>query len=153
MKTNELYPLLLIEDDENDVLFFERAVRKASAPFAVHVLRDGAAAIEYFRGEREFADRNKHPLPCLTFLDLNLPLKHGLEVLKSLRENSEIERTPVIVLTSSLADQDIREAYNLGANSYVAKPASADRLVDILLEVQAHWFGVAVLPGSCEHQP
>ena len=143
-------PILLIEDDDNDVFFFERAIKKAELSAHLTVLRDGQAAIEYFTGTNDFADRAKHPLPWLTFLDLNLPQKHGLEVLRFLRESNEIDKMPVIVLTSSTSEQDIREAYNLGANSYFTKPSDADKLVDLLKQIEVYWLKMSKLPPACK---
>src|SRR5206468_2292026 len=112
-------PILLVEDDSNDVFFFERAAKKAGLIAPIHVLRDGHEAVTYLNGDGIYADRNAHPFPILMVLDLNLPQRHGLEVLRWLRQCKSCRTLLVIVLTSSRSELDIHEAYELGANSYL----------------------------------
>lgn len=114
--------ILLVEDDANDVFLMERAFGLASVPTEIRVARDGREALCYLRGEGKYADRERHPLPCLTLLDLNLPHVQGLEVLKQIRADPNLRKLIVVVLTSSVADSDIDRAYDLGANSYLTKP-------------------------------
>src|SRR6476660_732111 len=116
-------PILLVEDDPNDVFFFERAAKKAGIGVPVHTVRDGQEAVNYLTGEGVYADREVHPFPVLMVLDLNLPQRHGLEVLRWLRNCKTCRTLLVIVLTSSRSELDIHEAYELGANSYLVKPS------------------------------
>jgi CheY-like chemotaxis protein len=116
-------PILLVEDDSNDALLLQRALRRAQIDYPVQVVTDGDQAICYLSGKAPFADRAQHPLPALVLLDLKLPRKPGLEVLAWIRnQRQEIKEIPVIVLTSSRHTVDIDQAYALGANSYMAKP-------------------------------
>jgi CheY-like chemotaxis protein len=131
-------PLLLIEDDDNDVYLFGHALKKSGLSAKLSVVHDGQEALDYFQGIAPFSDRNIHPLPVLTFLDLNLPRMHGLEFLQSLRKTS-LDHSVIIVLTSSAAELDIREAYNLGANSYLVKPSEPRELIEILNLVANYW--------------
>lgn len=115
--------LLLVEDDSNDVLLLQRAFRKAGVTYQVQVAADGDIAVAYLSGDRQFADRKTHPLPTLILLDLKLPRRNGLEVLQWIRQQPEqIQRIPVVVLTSSNLSDDVNRAYALGATSYIAKP-------------------------------
>jgi DNA-binding response OmpR family regulator len=134
------FPILLVEDDENDIFFFERAYKKAGITNPLHIVRDGDEAIQYLSGKEAFADREKFPLPSLIVLDLNLPLKHGLEVLKWLREKRDFDTLVVVVLTSSQSEMDMRQAYKLGANSYLVKPSDPDKLTDIARLVSDYWL-------------
>ena len=138
--------ILLVEDDANDRYFFERAVKKAELTDALQVARDGHEAICYLSGTGDFADRARFPLPPLIVLDLSLPLKHGLEVLKWLRANRETQTTIVIVLTSSNADIDVDEAYRSGANSYLVKPSDPTAMSEIAAVIKTYWLGMNRLP-------
>ena len=121
--------LLLVEDDPNDVMLFRRAKDKAKLVNPLHVVSDGDAAIAYLSGQSQYADRNTHPFPTLMLLDLKLPRKSGLEVLEWLRQQQDIHRLPVMVMTSSKESADVDKAYDLGANSYLVKPVAFDTLL------------------------
>jgi CheY-like chemotaxis protein len=133
-------PLLLVEDNEDDAFFLCRALKHAGiVPAPVHV-PDGRAAVAYLAGEGAYADRDAHPLPAIVFLDLNLPYLTGLQVLEWMRRKPEFSRIVVIALTSSSEAVDLRRAYELGANSYVVKPASADELIEVAKAFRDWWI-------------
>ena len=127
-----LPPVLYAEDEANDVFLMERAFAKAGITNPLQTVIDGAAAIRYLQGAGEFADRKHFPLPGLLLLDLNLPRRSGLEVLKWVREQPSLRSLPVVILTSSSQDRDIGAAYALGANGYLVKPASSEKLIDMV---------------------
>ena len=131
---------VLIEDDEDDVFFFRRAMEKVDWPGAIQILRDGAEAIAYLTGVHSATDRRQHPTPSLVILDLNLPIRTGLDVLEALRGCDAGHTTPVVVLTSSTSQVDVRDAYRLGANCYFTKPSHPDGLVELLKVLKAHWI-------------
>jgi CheY-like chemotaxis protein len=132
--------LLLVEDEPNDVFLIERAFRRCECRHALYTVGDGEEAIAYLEGAREFADREKYPLPSLMFLDLKLPRRSGLEVLAWLRARADsLKRLPVIVLTSSKQTSDINRAYDLGANSYLVKPVAFDGLLDLVKAFNSYW--------------
>jgi CheY-like chemotaxis protein len=140
-KRGRLKPtILLVEDDKNDVFLMERALGKASVPTKVRVARDGREALRYLRGEGEYADRKQHPWPSLTLLDLNLPHVPGLEVLKQIRADPRLRKLIVVVLTSSVADSDIEQAYDLGANSYVSKPNNLEEGQELAELLGRYWL-------------
>lgn len=114
--------ILLVEDDENDVFFMQRAMQKANISFPMHVVMDGQAALDYLSGTGRYQDRNQYPLPDLMFLDLKLPYVHGFEVLSWVREHPVLSELPVIILTSSPEERDQRQAEELGVRSYCVKP-------------------------------
>lgn len=133
-------PILLVEDDDNDVFFFKRALQLAAVENPLHVVKDGQEATDYLEGAGPFADRQQHPPPGVIVLDLNLPRKHGLEVLKWIRHRHQWAAVPVIVLTSSSSELDVTVAYRLGANSYFVKPTDPDLLVELLRVLKEYWF-------------
>ena len=131
---------VLIEDDEDDVFFFQRAMQKIDWPGTIHILRDGAEAIAYLTAAHSATDRRQHPAPSLVILDLNLPIKTGLDVLQVFRSCDPDNTTPVVVLTSSTSELDVRDAYRLGANCYFNKPSNPDGLLELLKVLKAHWI-------------
>jgi CheY-like chemotaxis protein len=138
------YPILLVEDDENDIFFFRRAMELAGIDHPVEVARDGQEAIDYCSGSGKFAHRSRHATPGLIILDLNLPYKSGFEVLEWLRKNPATLQTIVVVFSSSTAEGDVSRAYAAGANSYLVKQASPKGLVELLKLVNAYWLGANV---------
>src|SRR3712207_4503791 len=133
-------PILLVEDNEDDVLFVRRAFRQARPANPLHVVEDGDAAVSYLAGEGEYADRTRHPLPALVLLDLKLPRRSGLEVLEWLRAQPGLKRVPVVVLTSSRENTDVNRAYDLGANSYLLKPVEFDSLLELVKTLGLYWM-------------
>jgi CheY-like chemotaxis protein len=132
--------LLLVEDNPDDVLLARRAVKKVALPVSMQVVADGDEAVAYLDGSGPFADRGRHPLPALILLDLKLPKRPGLEVLRWARSQPALDTTPVVVLTSSSEDEDIQKAYALGANSYLQKPVAFNGLVQLLGVLDLYWF-------------
>jgi CheY-like chemotaxis protein len=139
--------ILLVEDDENDVFFFERAVRKAEWAVELRVVRDGEAALECLR--RGPAGPAGRPLAVdLLLLDLNLPVRHGLEVLRALREDPVLVTLPVVVLSSSASEADVSKAFALGAQAYFEKPRHPDDLVRIIELVDGTWLRLGLRPRA-----
>ena len=132
--------ILLAEDNEDDVFAFQRAVKKAQIENLIHIAMDGKSALDYLKGEGEFGDRAKHPLPFLIFLDLKLPNVSGFEILKWIRGQPSLDRIVVVVLTSSAEMIDKQQAYSLGARSYIVKPPSAMDLRDVTASLESFWL-------------
>jgi CheY-like chemotaxis protein len=139
--------ILHVEDDPNDALLFQHACRKAGVGFEVQAVNDGDDAIAYLRGTRNFSNRKNHPLPQLILLDLKMPRLSGFDVLTWLRNERPFEKTPVIVLTSSNHETDIKRAYDLGANSYLVKPVGFEALVEVARTIQTYWATLNQLPS------
>jgi CheY-like chemotaxis protein len=125
-------PILLAEDDTNDVFFFKRAMEKLAIPNQVHVARDGKEAVAYLNGDGEFSNREKYPLPGLIVLDLNMPRQNGFEILAWLRQTPPLDELPAVILTSSQAQRDFQQALELGAKQYFVKPSSPSKLPELL---------------------
>jgi CheY-like chemotaxis protein len=131
--------ILLVEDDPGDVFRIQRAFRKANLVSSLEVVTDGEKAIQYLSGQDPYQDRDRSPLPVLVLLDLKLPRYSGFEVLSWLRTESNLKQLPVVVLTSSDYQLDIDRAYELGANSYLAKPPAPDALLEMVQTVGLYW--------------
>jgi CheY-like chemotaxis protein len=140
MDTITTQTILLVEDEENDVLFMQMALEKAGLASALRVAEDGQEAIDYLRGEGKFADRGRFPMPALVFLDLKLPRVMGMEVLKWMREQPALSTMVVVMLTSSQQRSDIEKACALGANSYLVKPSNPLELNEIVEGVKRYWL-------------
>jgi CheY-like chemotaxis protein len=127
-----LRPVLYAEDEDNDAFLMQRAFIKACVSNPLQIVVDGSAAVRYLTGTGEFRDRAKFPLPCLLLLDLNLPRQSGLDVLKWVRGQTAFGDLPIVILTSSSQDRDIGSAYELGANGYLVKPPSSEKLIELV---------------------
>lgn len=139
-------PILLVEDNPDDVFFMNRACRQAEIVQSLQVVENGRAAIDYLSGTGEFADRAKYVLPCLILLDLKLPYKSGADVLQWIRESETLRNLPVIILTTSAEQSDVERAYRLGANAFLVKPANMNDLIRMLKTLKAFWLEYNVLP-------
>ncbi|EEF57838.1 response regulator [Pedosphaera parvula] len=131
--------ILIAEDNPDDVMLFKRALLKAGINNPVQVVQSGREAIEYLQGSGKFADRNEHPFPSVLFTDLSMPSMNGFELLRWLRAHPVCFVFPVVVLTSSEMDIDVKQAYQLGANSYMVKPNSFNDLVQMVRATYEYW--------------
>jgi CheY-like chemotaxis protein len=111
---------------------------------------DGEELVDYLLRRGKYESASASPRPDLILLDLNMPRKDGREALKEIRAHQELRRVPVVVFTTSRADTDIERVYELGANSFVTKPAGFDELVATVTQLTGYWFGTARLPGNAK---
>jgi CheY-like chemotaxis protein len=132
--------ILLVEDNEDDAFIMTRALKEAGIMNPLQVVEDGQNAIDYLEGTGPFGDRTRHPLPAVIFLDLKLPLKSGHEVLAWMRRQPCFETIVVVILTSSEEPADLSKAYQLGANSYLVKPPTIERLIDLAKAFKWYWL-------------
>jgi len=137
--TNEV-EILLVEDNPNDVELTLRALKKNNLTNKVHVVRDGAEALEYIFATGAYASRDINHNPRVILLDLKLPKVDGLEVLRRIKSDERTKVIPVVVLTSSKEERDLVESYKLGANSYIAKPVDFDSFVRAVAELGLYWL-------------
>jgi CheY-like chemotaxis protein len=143
-------PVLLVDDNPDDVLLMKRAFSSTTIRAPLRVLHDGAAALDYLAGNGEYADRAAHPLPSLMLLDLKMPRVSGFAVLEWLRQQPGLKRLPVIVLTSSQQESDINRAYDLGANSYIVKPSGLKQIAEVAKDIEAYWLKWSQRPALRE---
>jgi chemotaxis family two-component system response regulator Rcp1 len=135
--------ILLVEDNPADVLLTAEALREGGVSHELNVVNNGTDAIAYVRSQGKYSDS---VLPDIILLDINLPKKNGFEVLAELKEDPELKRIPVIILTTSSAKQDIAKAYDLHANCYIVKPIELDDFFGILKSIEDFWFTIVKLP-------
>lgn len=135
--------VLLVEDNPGDVRLTQEAFKEAKISIKLDVTMDGAEAIKFLRKEGEYADV---VTPDLILLDLNLPKKDGREVLKEIKTDDMLKRIPVVVLTTSNAEQDIMKSYNLHVNCYINKPVDFEKFFDIIQKIEEFWLTTAILP-------
>lgn len=131
--------VLLVEDSPGDVRLTREALKDSAIPSRLNVVRDGEEALAFLRRQGPFSDA---PSPDLILLDLNLPKKDGREVLADIKQDPELKRIPVVVLTTSEAEQDILRAYDLHANCYITKPMDLDEFLETIREIHRFWFEV-----------
>jgi CheY-like chemotaxis protein len=136
-----LKTILLVEDNEDDVVFMRRAIRHADVTESVQVVTDGQEAIDYLAGAGKYADRQQHPLPRIVLLDLKLPRRGGLEVLEWIRQQRQLSRIIVLVLSTSRERSDIVRAYELGANAFLVKPPAYQQLAEMVEAIKIFWLG------------
>src|ERR1700757_5030664 len=134
--------ILHVDDDASDTLLIQQACRKANVSFQLHSVSDGETAIAYLRGDNEYADRDRHPLPVLVLLDLKMPRKGGFDVLAWIRKESPFPALPVIIFTASNQEGDIQRAYEMGANSYLVKPVGINTLTEMVKMLDSYWLGL-----------
>jgi CheY-like chemotaxis protein len=133
-------PILLAEDDKNDVFLMKRAFNKAAIDNPLFLVSDGQEVVDYLEGTGKFSDRDKFPMPGLLLLDLKMPLMDGFDVLAWLRTHAQFDTLPVVVLTASRLPEDITKSLNLGVYDYRIKPAAFDDLVRLLDDVRKCWL-------------
>ena len=133
-------PILLVEDDDNDVLFMQLAFKRAGMPNRLIALHDGAEAIDYLAGVGPYGDRARFPMPCLILTDLKMPRMDGFDLLASIQGRHELHHIPVIVLSSSNQPEDRRRALELGARDYWVKPSEIQTLMRIVQQMRTTWI-------------
>ena len=136
--------ILLVEDNPGDVRLTREAFKEAKVRNVIHVARDGVEAMEFLRRQGAHAAA---PRPDIILLDLNLPRKDGREVLAELKADPGLRRIPVVVLTTSKAEEDIARSYDLHANCYVTKPVGFDQFIDVVKTIEGFWLTVVMLPN------
>lgn len=136
--------ILLVEDNPGDVRLTQEAFKEGKLSVNLDVVMDGVEALNYLKKLGQYADK---PTPDLVLLDLNLPKRDGREVLEVIKLDPDLRRMPVVVLTTSNAEQDIQKSYNLYVNCYINKPVDFDKFFDIIQRIEDFWLKTAVLPS------
>jgi CheY-like chemotaxis protein len=131
--------ILYVENDENDVLFMHRGFKLAGLEDCLRALPDGRAAKNYLMGEAPYADRTLYPVPGLLLMDVNLPAISGLELLGWTRKQPQFREVPIVIFSSSVWPDDIKRAFELGANDYLQKPTSGSQFVEVAQKLKERW--------------
>jgi len=149
MKTEgKMITILLADDDPDDRKLTQDAFVENRLVNVLHCVEDGEELMEYLRRQGRYVDQKDAPLPGLILLDLNMPRKDGREALKEIKADPELRRIPIVVLTTSKAEEDILRTYDLGVNSYVTKPVTFKSLVELIKVLGRYWFEVVELPPA-----
>jgi CheY-like chemotaxis protein len=136
----------MADDDPDDQMLTRDAFSECRLVNELHMVGDGEELLEYLRREGRYASLKGSPLPGLILLDLNMPRKDGREALREIKADAALRRIPIIVLTTSKAEEDILRSYDLGVNSYVTKPVTFESLVELVKVLGRYWFEVVELP-------
>ena len=139
--------LLLADDDPDDRLLARQALEKSRLANDLRCVEDGEELLDYLYRRGKFADPKQSPRPGLILLDLNMPRKDGREALREIKHDPRLRDIPIVVLTTSKADEDVARTYNLGVNSYITKPVRFAALVEIMKALGKYWFEIVELPG------
>ncbi|MFZ1071886.1 MAG: response regulator [Verrucomicrobiia bacterium] len=145
-KEGNMITILLADDDPDDRQLTRDAFGENRLVNDLHCVEDGEELMDYLRRRGRYTDLEGEPLPGLILLDLNMPRKDGREALKEIKEDPILRRIPIVVLTTSKAEEDILRSYDLGVNSYVTKPVTFKSLVELIKVLGQYWFEVVKLP-------
>ncbi len=140
--------ILLADDDEDDRLLAIEALREAKLANDIATVADGEELMDYLHHRGKYSDPASSPRPGLILLDLNMPRKDGREALDEIRADADLRRIPIVVLTTSEAEEDILRTYELGVNSFITKPVSFEGLVQIMRTLRSYWLEIVRLPGE-----
>ena len=143
--------ILLAEDNPAEQNLTRRALTKDVIQCDLHIVSDGAEAMEYLLHQGPYEDVNTSPRPDLMLLDLNMPKKDGKQVLQEMRNHPDLKTLPVIVLTTSKNEQDVIASYELGCNTFINKPVDVEPFVAALRQMGQYWLKLAILPPHTEH--
>lgn len=139
--------ILLVDDDEEDLLMAQEALRESRLGNDLRTTHDGEELMDYLLRRGRYADATDSPTPGLILLDLNMPKKDGREALAEIKSNPQLRKIPIIVLTTSKAEEDIFRTYDLGVNSFITKPVTFSGLVEAMRVLSQYWFEIVELPS------
>jgi len=135
----KIIKLLLVEDNPDDILMAQRALKEAKVICRLWIVKDGQAALDFLQHRGQYGDFAAAPRPELLLLDINLPGINGLEVLKKIKEDPDLKRIPAVMFTISRREEDIARGYKYGCNSFVQKPAKFEEFVEVVKQVGLYW--------------
>ena len=150
-ETPDSITILMADDDCDDRMLAEDAMRESRLGNSFRCVEDGQELMDYLNKTGKYASQDA-PRPGLILLDLNMPRKDGRQALEEIKSNPDLRRIPVVILTTSKTEEDVLRSYDLGANSFITKPVTFDRLVDIVRALGTYWFKIVELPvGAAPH--
>ncbi len=138
-------PILIADDDGDDKMMVEKALRENRVANPLVTVADGEELLQYLRRQGRYQDAVR---PCFVLLDLNMPKIDGREALKVIKSDSDLKKIPIVILTTSKAEEDILKGYNLGANSYITKPVTFEGLVKVMNSLKCYWLEIVELPEN-----
>lgn len=144
--------ILMADDDDDDFLLTEKALKQSKLLNTLCRVKDGEELLEYLRGEGNYTYTESRPRPGVILLDLNMPRKDGREALKEIKSDENLRDIPVVVFTTSKAEEDIYKSYQLGVNSFITKPVTFDGLIKVMQTLGRYWFEIVELPLKNERK-
>lgn len=138
--------ILMADDDEDDILLTQKALKQGKLLNELHCVRDGEELLDYLFHRDAYSDPSSAPRPGVILLDLNMPRKDGREALKEIKEHPDVKDIPIVVFTTSKAEEDVYRSYKLGVNSFVTKPVTFERLIEVMQMLGKYWFEIVTLP-------
>ncbi len=145
MNKNDI-PILLVEDDDDDIRLTQRAFTKGRITNKMYIVRDGEEAMDFLEHKGKYSNSAEAPRPGIILLDLNMPKMSGREVLERIKNDEHLCTIPVIILTTSESEEDILESYQNGANTFITKPVEFGKFVDAVVTLGKYWLSIAELP-------
>ncbi len=145
---NNLRAILIADDDLGDCQLIQKALEENCLKNPLNFVHDGEELMQYLKGEGKFNDRAQFPEPCIIFVDLNMPKKDGREAIEEIKSSELFKSYPIIVMTNSVAEEDIVRSYELGVNSYIQKPLTFENLIKVIKSIKNYWFEIVILPSS-----
>jgi CheY-like chemotaxis protein len=141
--------ILMADDDPDDCMIIREALKASRVKHKFQSVKDGQELLDYLRRQGDYSEPDSSPCPSLILLDLNMPRKKGLEALMEIKQDLRLRSIPLVVLTTSSAETDIKRAYELGANSFITKTIKFDALVESMKTLTKYWFQMVKLPQIC----
>lgn len=138
---------LMADDDPDDRVLTKSALKESKVLNELHFVEDGEELMDYLKYEGKYTNPEDAPRPSVILLDLNMPKKDGREALKEIKSDPNLRRIPVVIMTTSKAEEDIVRSYDLGANSYITKPVTFERLIELMKTMGQYWVEFVELPG------
>lgn len=152
MKIRSEVPILIADDDQDDCQMIKEAFHESRLVNKLHFVHDGEELMNYLLHRGAYSEAEKFPMPGLILLDLNMPKKDGREALKEIKSHERLRQIPVVVLTTSKAEEDIYRTYSFGVNSFISKPVTFTSFVEIMKNLGKYWFEIVELPAEIKKE-
>jgi CheY-like chemotaxis protein len=138
---------MIADDDAEDTMLIRDALKESRLKNGIQSVEDGEELMQYLRNEGKYSDKKKYPTPGIILLDLNMPKMDGREALKEIKADKNLRSIPIVILTTSKAEEDILKTYNLGVSSFITKPVKFSTMVDVMKTLNKYWFEIVELPN------
>lgn len=140
--------ILMADDDEDDILLTQKALQKGKLLNTLYSVKDGEELLDYLLLRGDFTDPTSAPRPGIILLDLNMPKKDGREALREIKAHADLQEIPIVVFTTSKAEEDIYRSYKLGVNSFITKPVTFENMIEVMRALGKYWFEIVTLPAE-----
>jgi len=149
---HKIIKILLVEDNPDDIDITKRALKEAKVINRLWIVRDGQEALDFLRHQGAYQDSANSPKPGLILLDINLPKINGMDVLRTVKEDPDLRRIPIVMLTVSKRDEDIIKSYDQGCNSFIQKPVNFENFVQVVKQISLYWGLLNIFPPNGNNQ-